>query len=516
MKSTSSVIKIATTLRSFPGRFILVMLTLASSMLLPQAYAVSPAPDGGYPGFNTAEGQNALLNLDTTTGFANTAVGSLSLESSVGASFNTGVGAGTLSLNTGNENTAVGAAALLLNTTGESNTAVGVDALLNNTTGSANTANGACALFSNTGGNNNTATGVSALQSNTTGFGNTANGSSALFSNTDGGRNTANGEAALFFNTTGDGNTANGALALSSNTEGNNNTANGTSALFSNTTGEGNTATGSSALQANSIGGFNTANGVNALLFNTQGESNVADGSSALLRNTTGTGNTGVGDSALANISTGNANTALGDVAGFNLTTGDNNIDIGFNVQGVAGESNTIRIGDTDITDTFIRGISGTTVASGAAVLVAANGHLGTVTSSARFKDDIKPMDQASQMLFSLNPVTFRYKKEIDPVGTLQFGLVAEEVEKINRDLVVRDERGRVNSVRYEQINAMVLNEFLKEHKKVAEQEVVIAQLRKDVETVVAHAKEQDSRIKKVSAQIEMNKPLPQVVANTK
>jgi len=164
----------------------------------------------------------------------------------------------------------------------------------------------------------------------------------------------------------------------------------------------------------------------------------------------------------------------LGIFAGHDLTTGDNNIDIGNNVGGVAGESNTIRIGNTDITDTFIRGISGATVASGVAVLVAVNGHLGTVTSSKRFKEDIKLMDKASEALFSLKPVTFRYKKELDPAGTQQFGLVAEDVEKVNPDLVVRDERGKVNTVRYDQVNAMLLNEFLKEHRTVQELESTV------------------------------------------
>ena len=158
-----------------------------------------------------------------------------------------------------------------------------------------------------------------------------------------------------------------------------------------------------------------------------------------------------------------------------------NNIDIGFGVAGVPGDSNTIRIGNEDITATFIKGISGATVVSGATVLVGANGHLGTATSSKRFKEEIKPMDKASEALFSLRPVTFHYKKELDPAGIQQFGLVAEEVEKINPDLVVRDERGKVNTVRYEQVNAMLLNEFLKEHKKVAEQQGTIAELKSTV-----------------------------------
>ena len=479
MKSTTSLIRTSTAL---PGRFILVILALAGSMLLPGAYAVNPPPDGGYAGLNTAEGQNALLNLDTSKGFANTAVGALSLQSIVDSGFNTGVGAGTLSLNTANENTAVGAAALLLNTTGEANTAVGVDALLNNTTGGPNTAIGHSALLSNTGGAQNTATGFRALGSNTTGSFNTANGVFALSSNTEGVFNTATGLSALSRNTTGSTNTADGAEALTSNTEGNDNTAIGASALKENTTGSRNTATGLSALSGNDIGSENTATGVAALEFNH------------------GDGNTALGISALASITIGNLNTAVGAHAGDNLAGGDsNNIDIGANVNGVAGESNTIRIGNPDITTTIVRGISGQTIASGAAVLIAGNGQLGTATSSRRFKEGIKAMDKTSEALFSLKPVTFRYKKEIDPAGTQQFGLIAEDVEKINPDLVVRDENGTVNTIRYDQVNAMLLNEFLKEHGKNEEQEATIAYLRKQIEALTAG-------LQRVSVQLELSK----------
>ena len=478
MKSTSQLIKTSTALPSFRGGFTLVILTVACAMLLPEAYAVNPPPDGGYAGFNTAEGQNALLSLDTGIGFANTAVGALSLQSTVDVSFNTGVGAGTLSFNTGNENTAVGAAALLLNTTGEDNTAVGVSTLLNNSIGEANTAIGDSALLSNTTGSSNTASGALALLTNTTGESNTATGDNALASNTTGSLNTANGVAALFGNTTGGSNTATGISALAGNTTGNENTATGVAALIDNTDGS-----------------FNTATGLSALHDNTVGNSNTADGDHALFENDDGSGNTAVGAGALSSISAGSSNTALGENAGSNLTTSDsNNIDIGANVDGVPGESNTIRIGNTDITDTFIKGISGTTVASGAAVLVAANGHLGTATSSKRFKEEIKPMDKASEALFSLKPVTFRYKKKLDPVGTQQFGLVAEDVEKISADLVVRDENGVVNTVRYDQVNAMLLNEFLKEHQKVQEQQAAIAQLRQEMETVVARLEEKGNK----------------------
>jgi hypothetical protein len=224
-----------------------------------------------------------------------------------------------------------------------------------------------------------------------------------------------------------------------------------------------------------------------------------------------------MGSGALSENTTGSNNTALGFNAGDNLS-GDNNIDVGSGVQGVAGESNTIRIGNTDITDTFIRGISGQTVASGAAVLVAANGHLGTLTSSARFKEKIKPMEKASEALFGLKPVIFRYKKEIDPVGVQQFGLVAEDVEKVNRDLVVRDESGKVNSVRYEQVNAMLLNEFLKEHRKVEKLEATVAQQQTTFQSRLAEQEMQiqalASGLQKVSARVEMSKPAPKVVSN--
>jgi hypothetical protein len=395
---------------------LLITVGLACFAPTPGAQAVSPAPDGGYPGFNAAEGQSALFSL--TTGVANTGVGWSSLKSNTDGSYNTAVGAGTLLLNIGDQNTGDGTA----------NTAVGVGALLSNTTGSYNTANGLLALFSNI-----------------TGFNNTANGIYALFSNTDGIRNTANGAVALNLNT----------------------------------------------------GSFNTADGADALRYNAQGE-----------------GNTAVGQAALENNTTGDHNTALGENAGASLDTGDNNIDIGYNVVGVAGESNTIRIGNTDITDTFIRGISGATVASGAAVLVASNGHLGTVTSSARFKEDIKPMDKASEALFSLKPVTFRYKKELDPAGTQQFGLVAEDVEEVNPKLVVRDEHGKVNSVRYEQINAMLLNEFLKAHRQVQQLETNATEQQKEINLLRLQLKEQRALIQKVNDKVELKSLVPQTIAN--
>ena len=393
MKTTTLPLKHSVNLSLVRLAFLLIPLAVACFALSPTARAVTPAPDGGYPGRNTAEGDSALFSL--TMGFDNTAIGFYALYS---------------------------------NTTGNDNTAVGFEALVFNTTGFANTANGVDALLSNTTGGSNTATGFEALENNTTGNDNTADGVNALFSNTTGGSNTASGVGALNFNTTG----------------------------F-----------------------FNTA----------------------------------MGDGALFNNTTGNNNIALGLSAGVNLTTGNNNIDIGNN--GVADESKTIRIGKQGTQrTTFIAGISGATVPTGVAVIVDSRGHLGTTTSSARFKDNIKPMDKASEAILALKPVTFRYKQDLDPRGIPQFGLVAEDVEKVNPDLVARDEQGKPYTVRYEAVSAMLLNEFLKEHRKnerqeskIEQQDATILRLQKQVEALTAG-------LQKVSAQLEAMKSSPRIVLN--
>src|SRR6266480_2049952 len=259
-------------------------------------------------------------------------------------------------------------------------------------------------------------------------------------------------------------NTFLGDNALINNTSGFNNTAMGFDALFSNTTGVNNTATGLDALGSNTAGTENTANGFFAL-GNSTGNFNTANGYQALYSNITGLNNTAEGWEALFN-NTGSNNIALGDSAGSDLTTGSNNIDIG--AKGAAGESNTIRIGKKGTqTTTRIAGISGATVAGGVGVIIDTNGKLGTVVSSERFKDNVQPMDRASEAILALHPVTFCYKHELDPEGIPQFGLVAEQVEKVNPDLVARDEQGKPYTVRYEAVNAMLLNEFLKEHRKV-------------------------------------------------
>jgi hypothetical protein len=361
----------------------------------------------------------------------------------------------------------------------------------------------------------NTAMGIIALASNTTGNSNTAVGNSALTSNTTGSNNTANGNNVLVLNTTGSANTAIGDLTLYRNSTGNYNMASGFRALWNNRTGNFNTAIGAGALLYNT-GEENTATGAAALLNNTTGDSNTGAGSAVLYNNTTGAHNTANGYQALSSNTTGSDNIALGDLAGSQLTTGDNNIDIG-NV-GVAADSAAIRLGTVGTqTKTFIAGINGAAV-TGASVFVNNSGQLGTATSSRRFKDEIEPMNKASEALFALEPVTFRYKKEIDPVGTQQFGLVAEEVEKVNPALVVRDKEGKPYTVRYDQVNAMLLNEFLKEHKafieerrKVEKLEATVAQQHKQFEAAVAEVKGQ---IERVSAQLQLSKAAPQTALN--
>jgi hypothetical protein len=391
---------------------VLITFTLVCFTLVQNTQAVSPAPDGGYPGGNTAEGQAALLSL--TSGGFNTAVGFLSLRSDTTNSFNTAVGAGTLLVNTG-----------------DSNTATGVGALLSNTTGTFNTANGVFALFSNIDGQRNNSVGFNALASHTTGSYNNAVGAFALYADTAGVSNNAFGDLALNSNTTGT---------------------------------------------------FNTA-----------------IGDSALELNTTGSNNTAIGVGALVNVG-GELNTAIGSQAGSNVVAASGVICIGANVVGA------------DVTNTcFIGNIRGTTTQNNDAipVLIDSAGQLGTVSSSRRFKTDIKPIDKASECVLGLKPVSFRYKihKDAKP----QFGLIAEEVAQVNRDLVIYDADGRPYTVRYDAVNAMLLNEFLKAHRKVEgltkEFQAAIAQQQKQIEALTAG-------LQKVSAQLEASKPAPQVVNN--
>ena len=465
--------------------------------LLPRAQAVVPPPDGGYPNFTTAEGTKALQSL--TTGSANTAVGWYSLFSNAAGSFNTATGVGSLLFNTADQNTAFGAAALLFNTTGINNTAVGATALLNNTIAEENTATGAFALSSNTEGDFNTATGAFALWVNTTGARNTATGDSAMFSNTTGNQNTATGNAALGFNITGNGNTAVGAAALLNNDTGGANTGVGLNALLDNTTGFNNAALGDRALSNNIDGPQNTAVGSSALFNNIGAAANTGVGYDALFLNTSGAANTAVGFNALF-ATTGSTNTALGYGAGVNATTGSNNVYIGASVEGMAGEDN----------HTYIRNINTTSVSGGGTDTVTVNlatGLLGHLSSSQRYKEDIKPMDRTSEALYRLKPVSYRYKKEIDSTQSPAFGLIAEEVADVNSALVARNSEGQPESVHYEMVNAMLLNEFLKEHRKNEEQENTIGELKSGMTALAATVKEQAVQIQKMSAQLAAASP---------
>jgi hypothetical protein len=441
------------------------LVALACFGLSPASRAVNPAPDACYPGFTTAEGCSALNSL--TGGAGNTAVGWYSLYVDTTGSYNTGVGGGTLVLNTANSNTATGAAALLLNGSGTQNCAYGTDALVYNGHGV-------------TGANFNDGFGAFALFNNTDGYTNNAFGNHALFENIHGAGNTAVGDLALQNND------------LSGTSYGNINTAVGSQALLGNVDGDSNNAVGHSALENNVDGVQNSAMGVFALV-NSNGAANVA-----------------VGDSAFMNSVTGSFNTVIGWRAGAGQAVdGSDDIYMGATSGPLSGaESNTIRIGDPGfVAACYIAGIAGETATNGSPVFITSSGKLGTLTSSARFKDDIKPMDKASESIFALNPVTFRYKKAIDANGTPQFGLVAEQVAKVNPDLVVPDRDGKPYTVRYEAVNAMLLNEFLKEHRKVEELEATAGRQQKQIEALTAD-------LQKVSAQLATASP--SIVADLK
>jgi hypothetical protein len=389
-----------------------LLLVLAALALAGAAYAQVPSSN------------------DTSDGFGNTGMGTGALQTLTAGACQNGS-------NLGCYNTAAGSQALQLNTTGEYNTAVGAQALLSNTIGGSNTALGEVALQTNTAGS----------------------------------RNTAVGSAALEFNTASD-NTALGILALQANTTGNNNTATGEAALLKNTTGSNNTGNGLDALLLNTTGNENTASGVNALGLNTTGSYNTASGVGALYSSTTGSQNTASGVFALYSNTTGSNNIAEGYQAGYNLTTGSNDIDIG-NV-GVAGEDNTIRIGTKGTHKvTVIAGIDSSKV-TGSAVYVTTTGRLGVLASSERFKVAISPMESKSAKLGQLRPVTFHLKSE--PKGALQYGLIAEEVAKVYPELVIRNELGRIDGVRYDELAPMLLNEM---QKKNAAQDAEIHDLKK-------------------------------------
>jgi hypothetical protein len=262
----------------------------------------------------------------------------------------------------------------------------------------------------------------------------------------------------------------------------------------------------------NSDGFQNTATGAVALLNNVGGSFNTADGNEALINNTTGNSNTAIGFRALYGNITGGVNTAIGSLAGIDIT-GSGNVCIGQNISGVAGVNDT----------TWIRNVY-SSVATGRAVYVNDDNKVGTLASSRRYKDEIKPMATASETILSLRPVTFRYKKEVDPTRARSFGLIAEEVAQVDQDLVTVDRHGKPETVRYEAVNAMLLNEFLKEHRKVEEQQAAVAALKNELQMVrteqqreirmlTARLEQQEAQIKNVNDRIEMTKAAPQAVA---
>ncbi|MGA9206508.1 MAG: tail fiber domain-containing protein [Terriglobales bacterium] len=329
-------------------------------------------------------------------------------------------------------------------------------------------------LFLHSFGTDNTFVGASAGNLTMTGTANAAVGRNALSANTTGSSNSAFGAGALKANTTNCCNSAFGAGALTANTTGTNNSAFGNAVLLANTTGSGNTAFGDVALAANTTGIQNSAFGNAALRANTTGNWNAAFGVNALLANTTANYNSAFGIHALSSLSGGQSNIALGYGAGDNLTGAEsNNIYIGN--QGVAGESNTIRIGtDAQQTATFIAGINGATSASGVEVFVNSSDQLGTVTSSRRFKHQIADIGAESDLLMKLRPVAFYYKPEFDEAQTRQYGLVAEEVAQVAPQLVVYDKDGAPQTVRYHFVNAMLLNAVQKQQRLLEEQRTTI------------------------------------------
>jgi len=477
---------------------LLISLALACFALSPQARAVcQQGCDSSL--FNAFLGDDALIS--NITGAGNTALGWRALFTNTDASFSTAVGGGALALNNGTSNTAVGAAALLLNTSGTQNTAVGTDAMVHNDGGSNNNAVGNFALFNNIDGVENNAFGNSALVQSMHASFNTAIGDTALWSNDVTGHGTAN------FNT------AVGASALGLNIDASENTAVGYNALAGNdVSGHGtanfNTAIGAEALSFNGDANSNTAVGFNALMNNDiagngLANQNTAIGYQALFSNTDGDSNTAVGFQALNDNATGIQNTAEGWSAGSNAT-GSGNVYIGADMRGFAGEDN----------HTYIRNIKDTNVSGGNADSVTMDlttGLLGHAASSRRYKEDVKPMDKASETLYRLKPVTYRYKKEIDSTQSPAFGLIAEEVAEVNPDLVAHNAQGQPESVHYQAVNAMLLNEFLKEHRKVEKLEATVAQQHQDFEAAIAQLKAQ---VQKVSTQLELRKSAPQTVLN--
>jgi hypothetical protein len=380
------------------------------------------------------------------------------------------------------------------------NTAMGTDALLNNgvpginSQSFYNTAGGANALEANTTGYRNTAFGGWALVVNTTGAWNSAFGEASLFSNTIGSYLTAVGQGTLYSNTQGNYNTAVGFWAMGDNLSGSANTAAGYYALYNNTTGSNNSAIGDEALESNTTGSGNNAQGYQAMYSNTTGSNNSGIGAGALYSSTAGIGNNAVGLTALENMLAGNRNTAVGNNAGLNLVSGSYNTYIGWGVNGSAGVTSTqenyvTRIGvtyaDPNVEGsprTYISGIYNVPL-SGNTVVVTSTGQLGVAAvSSERFKTGIAAMAESTDKLSQLRPVTFKLKT--DATGVVQYGLVAEEVARVYPELIIRDENGRIDGVRYDELAPMLLNEMQKAQEHARAQDATIRDLREQVARV--------------------------------
>ena len=335
-----------------------------------------------------------------------------------------------------------------------------------------------------------------------------------------GGQSTAEGTDALFHLTTGVWNSAFGFRALYNNSTGIRNTGIGYQALYNNNG------------PFNVSGLDNVAVGANALFNNTIGTRNVAIGTLALYANMTGSNNIAIGDRALWQLNGANGVTAIGDSFYSDPNSAEigrrpdcdtdispnahihaHNIFIGDPFQFVSAPASCINHDGTQTVHivvsefggaVFVDGVNNHPIA-GSQVVIDANGQLGVATSSKRFKNDVKPMEQSSEAILALKPVTFRYKPEIDHNGVPQFGLVAEDVEKVSSDLVVRDKQGKPYSVRYEAVNAMLLNEFLKEHRKSEKLEAAVARQQKQIDALTAG-------LQRVTAQLDVDAPDRNVV----
>jgi Chaperone of endosialidase len=470
--------------------FLLIPLVLACFVLVPRAQAQTLNNDGTIsltPAMPTVSPDTAVLATPDAAVLATPEMLTASPDEAVGG-FNTRDGLNALdSLTTGTFNSAFGFNTLTADTTGSHNTGLGAQALLKNTVGSYNTAVGENAMVFNIDGVQNMALGQGALANNLTGDNNTAMGFQALNRNTTTG-NVGVGFQALFANTTG------GTPGSSGINEVGPNTAVGTQALFNNLTSGGDVAVGFQAA-TNLTAGYTTAVGFKALASAAGNIGGAAFGYKALT------------------LATGSFNTGLGDGAGATVTSGGSNIIIGSTPGGrgevISSASNVICIGlpGTNTSNrTYINNIY-SPVAIARAVFVNADGQLGTLASSRRYKEEIKPMDKSSEALLALKPVTFRYKKDVDPARMLSFGLIAEEVAEISPDLITRDEQGKPQTVRYEAVNAMLLNEFLKEHRSVQDLKATVAQQQKQIEALT-------TGLQKVSDQLELTRSTPQVVAN--